>query len=156
MKMITKLLSIFSGTKKIWTMGIAAIALVSAMGYGILRIQALDATISAREQRIEMVEMQYEQLYSQYDTMERDFREFAVAIQEDLNEQRLRNREIQNTNTEYLQRVTDLERTFMYDSDGNLRDWDDIIDNRSSALQQIINERTRGMGREFEEISSGR
>ena len=126
------------------------------IGYGVLKIQGLEATIDAREQRIEMLETEYTKLNRKFNTIDQDFRDFVTQVQQDLNEQRLLNSDVRNLNREYRQRVDDLERTFMYDGEGNLRNWDDIIDNNSSTLQQLINEKTRGIGREFEEISSGR
>lgn len=154
--MITKILGLIPGTKKIWSIGLASIALVVIIGYGVLKIQALEATIEAREQRIEMVETEYNQLNQKFNAIDQDFRDFVTQVQQDLNEQKLLNSDVRNLNREYRQRVDDLERTFMYDEEGNLRNWDDIIDNNSSTLQQLINEKTRGIGREFEEISSGR
>jgi len=154
--MITKILGLIPGTKKIWGIGIASIALVVIIGYGVLKIQGLEATIEAREQRIELVETEYNQLNKKFNAIDQDFRDFVTQVQRDLNEQKLLNSDVRNLNREYRQRVDDLERTFMYDEEGNLRNWDDIIDNNSSTLQQLINEKTRGIGREFEEISSGR
>jgi len=154
--MITKILGLIPGTKKIWGIGLASIALVVIIGYGVLKIQGLEATIDAREQRIEMLETEYTKLNRKFNTIDQDFRDFVTQVQQDLNEQRLLNSDVRNLNREYRQRVDDLERTFMYDGEGNLRNWDDIIDNNSSTLQQLINEKTRGIGREFEEISSRR
>lgn len=154
--MITKILGLIPGSKKILGIGIASIALVVIIGYGVLKIQGLEATIDAREQRIEMLETEYTKLNRKFNTIDQDFRDFVTQVQQDLNEQRLLNSDVRNLNREYRQRVDDLERTFMYDGEGNLRNWDDIIDNNSSTLQQLINEKTRGIGREFEEISSGR
>lgn len=156
MRMITKILGLIPGTKKIWGIGLASIALVVIIGYGVLKIQALEATIEAREQRIEKVETEYKQLNQKFNAIDQDFRNFVTQVQRDLNEQKLLNSNVRNLNREYRQRVDELERTFMYDEEGNLRNWDDIIDNNSSTLQQLINEKTRGIGREFEEISSGR
>ena len=155
-KMLSKLLGLFSGSKKIWAIGLPAIALIAVIGYGILKIQTLESTIEARDQRIETVENQYSTLNTRYNNLDSDFRDFVIQVERDLNEQRLLNSDIRNINSEYRQRVIDLERSFMYDDEGNLRNWDDIIDNRSSTLQQLINERTRGLSREFEEISTGR
>lgn len=154
--MIAKIFGVFTSSKQIWGVGLSVIALVGFIGYGVLKIQSLEATIEAREQRIEVVENRYEQLTQRYDIIHDDFRAFVTQVQQDLNEQRLLNSDVRNINDMYRRRVDELERTFLYDEHGNLRNWDDIIDNNSSMLQQIINEKTRGIGREFEEISSGK
>ena len=135
--MITKILGLIPA-QKILGIGIASIALVVIIGYGVLKIQGLEATIDACEQRIEMLETEYTKLNRKFNTIDQDFRDFVTQVQQDLNEQRLLNSDVRNLNREYRQRVDDLERTFMYDGEGNLRNWDDIIDNNSSTLQQLI------------------
>lgn len=152
MKMILK--TILTGKTGIWAIGIAVAAIVVTIGYGIMRIQALDATLDAREQRIEYVEAQYQGLSEKYTAIEQDFTDFVLQVQNDLAEQKRLNANVRQVNNQYRQRVLDLEQTFLYDESGNLRNWNDIIDDRSEELERIINERTRGIGNEFEKITT--
>lgn len=145
---------ILTGKAGAWAIGIAVAAIVATIGYGIMRIQALDATLEAREQRIEYVEAQYQGLSDKYTAIEQDFTTFVLQVQHDLAEQKRLNADVRQVNTQYRQRVIDLEQTFLYDESGNLRNWDDIIDDRSEELERIINERTRGIGNEFEKITT--
>lgn len=150
------IINLLLNNKKVLFGGLSIIVIFAVISYGVLKIQALNATVEAREQRIENVEERYNNLNSQYDMLSNDFQEFVTQVQEDLAEQRELNRAVRTVNQEYRQRVLDLENTFLYDSNGNPRDWDNIFDENPSALEQIINERTRGLRDEFENISTDR
>lgn len=154
--MITRILSIVSGRGKMIAIGIAVAALIGTLLYGYMKIQSLESTVDARDQRIELIESQYVSLRNQYLSLENDFTEFARQVNDDLEEQRMINQSIRNVNNEYRQRVNDLEESFMYDSDGNRRDWDEIFDERAEALEDIINENTRELRDDFKEVTSDR
>lgn len=133
---------------------IIVIVMVSFLSYTYMKIQSLENTVSARNQRVEYLETEYRQLKDRSDAIEEDFNEFVIQVRSDLNRQRKSNAIVRNVNEDYQEKIQRLENEFVYDEQGNLRDWDDIIDRKSSILEDIINQRTGELGNEFENINN--
>lgn len=133
---------------------IIVIVMVSFLSYTYMKIQSLENTVSARNQRVEYLETEYRQLKDRSDAIEEDFNEFVIKVRSDLNRQRESNAIVRSVNEDYQEKIQRLENEFVYDEQGNLRDWDAIIDRKSSILEDIINQRTGELGNEFENINN--
>lgn len=154
--MMGMILNLLRGRMGWILIGIIGVSAIAFMSYSHMKIQTLEATVEARNQRVEFVESQYEQLSSNYGSLEEDFTTFAKKVNSNLREQRERNREVREVNSDYNQKIEDLEQKFLYDSNGRRRDWDKIIDTKSGLLQNIINKQLEGLGDEFENIGGYR
>lgn len=151
--MILDFIKTFSGKGKLIVGGLAIITIVGLIGYGVMKIQILNSNLENREQEIEQLTEETETLNRRYDSLEQDFNDFALKVNRDLERQRSINAEIREVNNEYKQRVTELEDSFNFDEDGNPRDWEEIFNEQADALEEIVNERTRGIRDEFDEIT---
>lgn len=148
--MLNKVIALFGGKGKLIGSSIAGVALVGTLFYGHMKIDNLESTVELRQQRIDYVENEYESLRSQYSTLETDFKDFIIRVQNDMDKQEAIVSDIRATNNEYRQRVLDLEQRFMFNDEGERRDWDSIFDDNIRELEDVINQNTEDLKNEFE------
>lgn len=120
--------------------------------YGYWRIHTLENNLERSDNQLRQVTSQYEVLVERYENLGDRFEKFSRDVQEDLAEQREVRSRISNMEREYQEEFNALRETFERDARGNRRDMDAIIDARPSHLEMIINNATRGIRDEFENI----
>lgn len=87
---------------------IIVIVMVSFLSYTYMKIQSLENTVSARNQRVEYLETEYRQLKDRSDAIEEDFNEFVIKVRSDLNRQRESNAIVRSVNEDYQEKFNDL------------------------------------------------
>lgn len=128
------------------------ILILGIAGYGYWKIQSLESELDHKDNQLRQMIGQQEVLSERYEALGNEFEQFSTQVKEDLSDQVEVRQRINDLEREYQREFDELKNTFERDARGNPRDIDAIIDRRPTHLERLINDATRGIRDEFENI----
>ena len=121
--------------------------IVSIMVVGYMRIDNLSIKLDNEKQRSEQLEEQVEKIAKSYN-------EFSRQVNRDITDQRNITSVIKEGQEKNRKELEQLRDTFNYSADGSVRDIEKIIEKKPTLLQRRINDATKVVGQEIQQISN--
>lgn len=125
----------------IWTI------IVSIMVVGYMRIDNLSIKLDNEKQRSEQLEEKVTQIAKSYN-------EFSMQVSRDILDQKNITSVIKEGQEKNRKELEQLRDTFNYSADGSVRDIEKIIEKKPTLLQRRINDATKVVGQEIQQISN--
>ena len=121
--------------------------IVSIMVVGYMRIDNLSIKLDNEKQRSEQLEEKVTQIAKSYN-------EFSMQVSRDIADQKNITRVIKEGQEKNRKELEQLRDTFNYSADGSVRDIEKIIEKKPTLLQRRINDATKVVGQEIQQISN--
>lgn len=121
--------------------------IVSIMVVGYMRIDNLTIRLDNEKQRSEQLEEKVTQIAKSYN-------EFSMQVSRDIADQKNITSVIKEGQEKNKKELEQLRDTFNYSADGSIRDIEEIIEKKPTLLQRRINDATKVVGQEIQQISN--
>lgn len=121
--------------------------IVSIMVVGYMRIDNLTIRLDNEKQRSEQLEEKVTQIAKSYN-------EFSMQVSRDIADQKNITSVIKEGQEKNKKELEQLRDTFNYSADGSNRNIEEIIEKKPTLLQRRINDATKVVGQEIQQISN--